>query len=110
MKPIRAPSEALAITMQFRARRAKVYEFKGFGSKLSVRVSPREAETDAGDWRVEAGAAHGPTDVTIVGWGATRAESLRQVALTWRQEGPARGLPDFDWDEVARLLTTVAAI
>ena len=110
MKALRTPSDALAITTQFRARRATVYEFKGLGSKLSVRVSPREAETDAGDWRVEAGAAHGPTDVTIVGWGPTRADSLKQVASTWRQEGPGRGLPDFDWDEVARLLSTVSAI
>jgi len=103
-------SDQLAITTQFRSRRATVYEFQGFGSKLSVRVSPREADSDAGEWRVEAGAAHGPTDVTIVGWGATRAETLKQVGCTWKQEGPGRGLPDFDWDEVARLLSKVSAI
>ena len=109
-KPKTQSRETLAITMQYHAGRGTIYELEGHGDKLSVRVSPRETETDAGDWRIEAAAVHGPADVTIVEWGPTRAETLMEVGSTWRSQGPSLGLPSFDWNEVARLLTVVSAI
>lgn len=109
-KPKPQSRETLAITMQYHVGRGTVYEFEGNGDKLSVRVSPRAAETDAGDWRVEVAPGHGPSDVTIVEWGPTRAETLMEVGSTWRSKGPGLGLPSFDWNEVARLLTVVSAI
>ena len=103
--------DRLAITMQFHAGRGTVYELEKHGAKLSVRVSPRAAATDAGDWRVEASAAHGPSELkSIVEWGPTRASTLFEVGRTWGLQGPDRGLPPFDWDEVARLLTSVSAL
>ena len=102
--------ESLAITMQFHVGRGTVYELECHGAKLSVRVSPRAADTDAGDWRIEATPSHGQSDMAIVEWGPTRAETLLEVGRTWTLEGPSRGLPPFDWDEVARLLTTVSAL
>ncbi len=104
------PSERLAITTQFRSHHAMVYEFEGFGAKLSIRISERESDEDEDDWCVQAGAEHGPTVGTIIAWGPTRGDALEKVALEWNQEAGTLGLPRFDWDEVARLLTTVAAL
>jgi hypothetical protein len=110
MRPRPPSHDKLAITTQFHVGRGTVYEFEKLGAKLSVRVSPRAADTDAGDWRVEASAAHGASDTTIVEWGPTRAATLLAVGRTWGVQGPERGLPPFDWEEVARLLTSVSAI
>ncbi len=105
-----AHKNALKITTQFRAKRAMVYELRGNGANLSLSVSPRESASDAGEWRIEAAAVHGPSTVSIVEWGPTRAETLREIGQTWGLEASSRGLPTFDWDEVARLLSTVMAI
>jgi hypothetical protein len=96
--------------MQFHARGGTVYEFQREDTKLSLRVTPRSSAADCGDWRIEAAAVHGMTDVAIVEWGPTRAETLCEVGRSWRRQAESRGLPQFDWDEVARLMASVSAL
>ena len=103
-------NDKLKITLQFHAGRGTAYELQRGDSKLTIHVSPGQRPKDAGEWRVEAFASHGPSDVPIVEWGTTRVEALEAVGRTWDLEGPSRELPSFDWKEVARLLAIVSAI
>ena len=102
--------ETLKITDQFRDRRGMVYDLKCEGIRLTVCVSPRENDMDLGDWRVEARATQGPEAEVVAEWGATRIEALRAVGRTWTSKPQANGLPTFDWEAVARVLTEVRAV
>jgi hypothetical protein len=96
--------------MQYHVGRGTVYELQVLGDKLSLKVSPRATEADLDDWRVEAVPGHGSQSMMIDEWSSTRAGALEQVGRTWNQQAPGRGLPAFDWTEVARLLVAVSAI
>ncbi|PNB52646.1 hypothetical protein C1X77_27350, partial [Pseudomonas sp. GW531-E2] len=77
-----------------------------------VYVSPRENQTDAGEWRVEArAAATGLAEAVVIAeWGPTRADALRELGRAWTTNAIARGLPVFDWDAVATALIAVRAL
>ena len=102
--------DALKITNQFRAKNAMVYDLKADGNRLTVRVFPRERSTDSGEWRVEARTNDAQEEAVVAEWGATRAEALGEVAKSWVTKAPAHGLPMFDWEAVAQVLTSVRAL
>jgi hypothetical protein len=102
--------DSLRITHQTRERNGMVYDLKGDGNRLTLRVFPRENSSDAADWRVEARTSEAQAAMVVSAWGATRAEALSSVAGTWTSKGPAQGLPAFDWEDVARVLTAVRAL
>ena len=102
--------DGLRITQQCRARGGMIYDLKCETSRLTVRVFPRENDGDSGEWRIEASTSHSAEAVIITEWGATRAETLREVGRSWVSKAPLHGLPAFDWDAVAQALTDVRAL
>jgi hypothetical protein len=102
--------DALQITNQFRDRRGMVYDLKCEGARLTVQVTPRVSSADPGEWHVEARTAHTPESLVIAEWGPTRADALREVGRAWVREAPSHGLPTFDWEAVAQVLTAVRAL
>jgi hypothetical protein len=103
-------ADAIKITNQFRSKNGFVYDLKSEDSRMTLSIAPRENADDAGEWRVEAQMKRDPDAVAIVGWGATRSDALRDVASSWTSRTDELGLPTFDWDAVARVLTEVRAL
>ncbi|HYO95522.1 MAG TPA: hypothetical protein VER33_13465 [Polyangiaceae bacterium] len=103
-------NETLHITQQFRAGRARVYDFKWAASTLTVRVFPRENEADPGDWRIEARTTDSPEALVVAEWATTRTLALQQVGKSWDSKTGTHGLPAFDWDAVTRALVAVRAL
>jgi hypothetical protein len=110
MKDKNKDKDVLRITQQCRARGGMVYDLKCESARLTVRVFPRESDADSGEWRVEASPSHTAEAVIITEWGATRAETLREVGRSWTSKAAQYGLPTFDWDAVAQVLTDVRAL
>ena len=102
--------DALRITQQCRARGGMVYDLKCETAKLTVRVFPRESDADSGEWRVEACTSHTSEAFIVTEWGATRADTLREVGRSWVSKAPLHGLPAFDWEAVEQVLTDVRAL
>jgi hypothetical protein len=103
---------ALRITQQFRSGEAMVYDFRGAGGRLTIRVSGRGNE-EAGpptEWRVEACTASSPDSVVAAAWAPTRAEALRAAGRSWDEKGRAQNLAAIDWESVARAMSAVRAI
>jgi hypothetical protein len=104
-KQTKADSGRLHITQQYRDRGGMSYDF---GSRLRLRVFPRENDMDPADWRVEARTSETPEVIT--GWGMTRADALEETSRTWTVEAPKRGLPALDWAIVTEELKAVRAL
>jgi len=101
---------ALKITNQFRAKNGMVYELKGEGNTLVVRVYPRESAVDPSDWRIEARANDKDESVVVTQWGTSKADTLREVGRAWTEMTATHGLHTFDWTTVAEALHAVRAI
>jgi hypothetical protein len=104
--------DAIRITQQFRSREAMVYDFRGRGGRLTVRVSGRGGEEmgPPSEWCIEASTSGAPDSVVVAEWAPTRAEALRAVAQSWNEKRLAHDLPTIDWDSVARAMSAVRAI
>lgn len=100
----------LRITQQFRSGRAMVYDLRDKVSRLTLRISERQSAAEPGDFRVDAATGNGPDAIVIAGWGATRADALREAARLWSEGRPQTGLPAFDWEAVTRALSAVRAV
>lgn len=101
---------ALRITQQFRSGRAMVYDLRDKVSRLTLPISERQSPSEPEDFRVDAATGGGPEAVVVTGWGATRADALRDAARSWTEGRIRTGLPAFDWEAVARALTAVRAV
>ncbi|HMJ14992.1 MAG TPA: hypothetical protein VK524_26445 [Polyangiaceae bacterium] len=106
-KPDKTSKDGLGITLQYRERGGMAYDF---GLSLRVRVFERVCAEDQGDWRVEARTSDAPGVPVITGWGATRADALKDATRMWHAAALGQGLPAIDWDVVTRALSTVRAI
>jgi hypothetical protein len=101
--------EALKITNQFRNKRGIVYDLKHQADRLTVCITQRENPDDLGEWRVDLSAGS-QGEAVITEWGPTQADALKAAGATWASSSASLGLPTFDWDAVAKALTTVRAI
>jgi hypothetical protein len=101
---------ALRITQQFRSGRAMVYDLKDKVSRLTLRISERQSPSEPGDFRVDAATGTAPEALVVTGWGATRADALRDAARSWSEGRIRTGLPAFDWEAVAQALSAVRAV
>jgi hypothetical protein len=87
------------------------YALKCEGVSLTLMVTPRLKETDAGEWRIEARSKRNEhEDVVATEWGETRVDALRAVGRSWNWSLPTHGLSIFDWEDVARVLREVRAL
>jgi hypothetical protein len=103
--------DAVRITQQFRSREAMVYDLRGSGSRLTLRVTGQGGgDGPPTEWRIEASTSSSPDAVIVAEGGATRAEALRAVGLSWEGKRVANNLPAFDWESVARAMAAVRAI
>jgi hypothetical protein len=102
-------SDALKITGQSRLRNGFVYDLKYMGDVLILSVMPSENPEDPAAWSVEA--RLGIKDATpITAWGSTKRDALREVGLAWAGRAAMLGLPAFDWQAVATVLSEVRAL
>lgn len=106
-KPEKRTDNGLGITLQYRERGGMAYDF---GSALRVRIFERVRAEDRADWRVEARTSDLPGVPVVTGWGATRADALRDASREWGASAAPCGLPPIDWDIVTRALSSVRAI
>jgi hypothetical protein len=106
----RADPTALKITNQFRARTGFVYDLKADGVRLTLTISQRQGNEEPGDWFVGAKTSSAPDAAAIEAWGATRIDTLREVARLWDEKSLELHLPRFDWDAVAKALSDVRAV
>jgi hypothetical protein len=102
-------SDALKITNQFRSRTGFVYDLKCESARLILSVVPRETPDDPGEWSVEARAST-QDSAPITAWGPTKRDALREVGAAWMARAQTLGLPTFDWDAVATVLSEVRAV
>jgi hypothetical protein len=104
-------SGTLRITNQFRTKEGMAYDLKCDGVRLTLLVTAKTGSQDAGEWRIEARGSRTSERVAIVSaWGQTRLDALREVARLWPEAIDTQGLRTFDWEAVAKLLTTVRAV
>jgi hypothetical protein len=101
--------DALKITNQFRNKRGIVYDLKHQADRLTVCITQRENPDDPGEWRVDLSTGS-QSEAAITEWGPTKADALKAAGATWLSSSGSLGLPTFDWDAVAKALTTVRAI
>jgi hypothetical protein len=102
--------DALRITNQFRSKTGFVYDLKCNGARLTINIAPRQNSGDAGEWSVEARLGSSPDAASIPAWGSTRVDALREVGRLWTSKAEELGLPTFDWDAVATMLSSVRAL
>jgi hypothetical protein len=102
--------DAVKITNQFRSKDGFVYDLRSDGARLTVAIMPREHSADPADWKVEARSSHGPDAVVVTAWGGVKIDVLREVGKSWAEKSMEHGLPNFDWELVAKALKDVRAI
>jgi hypothetical protein len=97
----------LKISVQYRTREGKVFEFTDGTAILAVHIRRPEVSLPNGLWRTEArlGTAAGPS--MAEGEGASAAEALEDLASIWRAQRPQLA---FDWNVVTRELRLVHAV
>lgn len=100
----------LRITQQFRSGRGMVYDLRDETGRLTLRIFERQSSEDPGDFRVDAAPGTGADLPVVTGWGATRADALRDAGRFWSEARATSGLPAFDWEAVARVLRAVRAV
>ena len=103
-------NQTLRIVQQYRDKSSMIYELEGGGAELDVRISPRQASTDSGEWRIEARPGRAADATCVAEWAPTRREALLEVARKWQSSEATSGLPSFDWEAVAGVLTKVRAL
>jgi hypothetical protein len=96
--------------MQYRSGTGKVFELESAGRLLDVRVTPRSAPENAGEWQVAAQDRRDSGATIIAEWGATRSEALDKVSRTWVAQMTERNLSAFDWVAVTSTLQAIRAI
>ncbi len=101
------PEPVLRIVTQYWHGRVRVCELEKAGAKLDLRISRSD---DAESWRVEAVDGRRGSEHSLSGSASTRAGALSAVASSWLAQGPALGLPVFDWEAVATALRAVNAV
>ena len=106
----RADPTALKITNQFRSRTGFVYDLKSDGVRLTLTISQRQGHDEPGEWFVGAKTSSAPDAASIEAWGATRIDTLREVARLWGEKTMEMQLPRFDWEAVAKALSDVRAV
>jgi hypothetical protein len=106
MRAEKKSPDGLRITDQYRTPRGMGYDLKCVAVRVTVSVTPRQNQSDPGEWQVEASTGRGEVPMSVSVWAATRAEALSEVGRAWA----AKSLPIFDWDAVARALTAVRAL
>jgi hypothetical protein len=110
MKP-EVDDDATRITQQFRSRDAMVYDLRGRGGRLTLRITGQGGgDGPPTEWRIEASTSSSPDDVVVAEAGTTRAEALRAVGRSWNEKRLASNLPSFDWESVSRAMAAVRAI
>jgi hypothetical protein len=103
--------DSVRITQQFRSHEAMVYDLRGNGARLTLRVTGQGGgDGPPTEWRIEASTSSSPDAVVVAEGGATRAEALRALGRSWDEKRAANNLPSFDWDGVARAMAAVRAI
>lgn len=100
---------SLQITGQFRSKNTMVYDFRGSGNRLTLRITQRELPSDLNEWRVEASMGRS-AEAVLTGWGADPTVALREVAQQWRDRCNELGLPEFEWETIQSALTNVRAL
>ena len=98
------------ITNQFRSRIGFVYDIKSMGVRLTLNVWQKQNAADPGEWCVDARVNSAPETAPIAAWGKTKVAALTEVGRLWASDGLALGLPTFDWEAVATVLSGVRAI
>ncbi len=101
---------ALRVVTQYREKTSMIYELMCGDAELDVRISPRQSSEDHGDWRIEARPGRASGAACVAGWASTRREALLEVGRKWASAEAPIGLPSFDWEAVARVLTAVSAL
>lgn len=101
---------ALKITNQFRGQTGFVYELSHEGSRLSIRIAPRQNEDDPDAWSIEASTKSAPDLAPFKAWGKTRVDALRAVAVAWEAAGREATVATFNWDDVQKALANVRAV
>jgi len=106
-----ASRRALRITDQFRKNDGMYYDFRCDDDRLTITITPRATQDDAGEWRVQAWAGRSSeTNSLLTEWGTTRADALRAVGDSWASRRLELRLPTFDWEAIAKALGTVRAL
>lgn len=99
-----------ALTQQFRAGEAMVYDLRGGAGRLSLRVTGRGGgDGPPTEWDIEASPSSAPDAVVVSDGGATRPEALR-AGRSWNEKRLANNLPSFNWESVARAMAAVRSI
>lgn len=102
---------ALRITNQFHSKGGMAYDLKCDGVRLTLLVSAKTRSEDPGEWKIEARGARTSDDVAVVTeWGATRIDALQAVGQSWADALQTAGMRVFDWNAVAKILSTVGAV
>jgi hypothetical protein len=101
--------DGIKITNQFRNKRGIVYDLKHQADRLTVCITQRENPDDLGEWRVDLSAGS-QGEAVITEWGPTKADALRAAGTAWAAQAGSLSLPSFDWDGVAKALSSVRAI
>ncbi len=95
----------MRITDQFRDKGSMVYDLKGCGVRMSLRVSER---TDSSQrWEIAALAKAEPPVTPLTARAATRREALACLARVWTE---TEGFPAVDWPSIDDALAAVRAI
>lgn len=87
-----------------------VYEMALGTTALDVHVWREPEDSRPDRWRVEAHNGRQPAAVVVGKSGATRLEALQEVGRAWNASELGLGLPTYDWDAVAALLSSVRAV
>lgn len=95
----------MRITDQFRDKGAMVYDLKGGGQRISLRMSDRSE--DGLGWEIAVVSKQKPELPTLTVAATTRAQALMDLARAWQD---AHGFPKVDWPSIREALTAVRAI
>ncbi len=96
----------MRITDQFRDKGAMVYDLKGCGQRISLRMSEQSRGTPP-EWELAVIVKQTPAPPTLTAVATTRDEALAGLAQAW-QHTP--GLAPLDWPSIRKALAGVRAI
>ncbi len=101
------------ITNQFRKRLTMVYDLRCVDVRLTIEITPGEADEsrDGGRaWLAQARARQAPEQPIVEEAGATPEDALQAVIEAWVGKQGAYGFPSLDWNAVRTALHAVRAI
>jgi len=96
----------MRITDQFRDKGTMVYEFKGCGQRISLRMSERLHATPP-EWELAVVVKQTPPLPILTAVAITRDEALAGLARAWQR---TPGLSPLDWTTIRDALAAVRAI